>query len=84
MTKYAVQFELPVDNPVNKVRMKRSKACITFYVPINHPDIQLMTYSDLVAAVEKSGLLHLSTPLNINTEDSSCNTIKPGVKKKSS
>jgi len=64
MTSYKVQFELPVDNPVHKVRMKVGKTCKTFYVPINHPDIELMTYDDLVAAARLSGLLDLSTPLN--------------------
>jgi hypothetical protein len=64
MTSYKIQFELPVDNPVKNVRVRVSKTCKTFFVPINHPDIDLMTYADLVAAARLSGLLDLSTPLN--------------------
>jgi len=66
MTTYNVQFELPVDNPVNNVAMRRGKRSITFYVPINHPRAHNMGYQDLLAAAELSGLLRLSTPLNKN------------------
>ena len=70
MTSYKVQYELPVDNPAHKVRIKKSKCSITFFVPINHPDIHMMTYSDLVEAARVSGLFDLSTPLNTkNTLD---------------
>lgn len=68
MTRYIVQFELPVDNPENNVRIKRTKQGTTFYVPINYQDIHNMTYADLVAAADLSGLLHLSTPLNNNID----------------
>jgi len=67
MTRYIVQFELPVDNPEKNVRIRRSQQGVTFFVPLNHPDLLTMTYPDLVAAAELSGLLHLSTPLNTNT-----------------
>jgi len=63
-TSYTVQFELPVDNPVNKVRTTCGKDTKTFFVPINYPDIHTLTYSQLVLAAERSGLLDLSTPLN--------------------
>jgi hypothetical protein len=76
MTKFTVQFELPVDNPMNNVRIKRSKMGVTFFVPINYPDIHSLTYSDLIAAVELSGLLHISTPLNNTKEVLTKSTIK--------
>jgi len=63
MTTYTVQFVLPVDNPVNKVSVNRSKGHMRFEVPINHPDAHRMGLMDLIAAAELSGLLHLSTPL---------------------
>jgi len=76
MTSYKVQFELPVDNPAMNVRVKVNKTCKTFFVPINHPDIALMTYDDLVAAARVSGLLDLSTPLNNKSTRKSLTPIK--------
>jgi hypothetical protein len=69
MTSYTVQFTLPVDNPVNKVRMTRVKQHMTFEVPLNHPDAHKMHLMDLIAAAELSGLLGLPTHLNKNTLD---------------
>lgn len=70
MTSYEVQFELPVDNPMNNVSMRKGKGRITFFVPINHPNAHNMGFQELLAAQERSGLLRLSTPLNKNRVDS--------------
>lgn len=68
MTRYEVQFELPVNNPENNVSKRVKKGVTIFFVPINHPDAHNMGYQDLIAAQELSGLLKLSPPLN-NTVD---------------
>lgn len=53
MKAYKVQFSLPVDNPVNNIRMTRKKTVIEFEVPINTPDLANLGYSFLAAnAVE--------------------------------
>lgn len=70
MTRYEVQFELPMDNPVNNVSKRVTKQGTTFFVPINHPDAHNMGYQDLIAAQELSGLLKLPTPLNNKRIDS--------------
>lgn len=67
MTAYTVQYTLPVDNPVNKVRVTRVKGHITFEVPINYPDAHCVTFRELVEAGERSGLLGLPTHLNKKT-----------------
>lgn len=64
MTKYEVQFELPVDNPVSNVGICRKKTVTIFLVPINHPDAHNMGFQDLVAAAELSGRIVLPTVLN--------------------
>ena len=64
MTKYTVQYTLPVDNPVNNVSMTRAKGHMTFDVPLNHPEAHKMHLMDLLAAAELSGLLGLPTHLN--------------------
>lgn len=64
MTKYEVQFELPVDNPENNVAMRRKQGAITFFVPINHPKAHNLGFQDLLDAAQLSGLLRVSTPLN--------------------
>jgi len=64
MTSFTVQFVMPVDNPVNKVSMKRQKHHFTFEVPLNHPDAHKMSLMDLIAAAELSGLLTVSPDLN--------------------
>lgn len=71
VTKYDVQFELPVEDPVNNVRMKRSRGVIHFFVPLNHPDAHNLGLADLMAAVERRELLTISTDLN--------NTVKSQV-----
>lgn len=67
MTEYTVQFELPVNDPVNNVRMERRKRVIHFTVPINHPDAHNLGLADLMAAVERRELLTQSTALNKKT-----------------
>lgn len=56
MTRYEVQYVLPVDNPMSNVRMTRGKTRLLFEVPINYPDAHRLNFQDLVAAVELSGL----------------------------
>lgn len=63
MTTYTVQFVMPVDNPVNKVSVTRSKGHMVFEVPINHPDAHQMGLMQLIGAAELSGLLRLSPGL---------------------
>lgn len=64
MTRYSVQYSLPVDNPEKKVSKTVGKGVIVFEVPINHPDAHNMGFQDLIAAAELSGLLGISPPLN--------------------
>jgi len=64
VTSYTVQYSMPVDNPVNNVRMTRKQHHMTFDVPLNHPDAHKMHLMDLIAAAELSGLLGLPTHLN--------------------
>lgn len=64
MTRYDVQFELPVNDPVNNVRMKRSRGVIHFFVPLNHPNAHNLGLADLMLAVERIDLLTISTDLN--------------------
>ncbi len=64
MTRYSVQFEMPVDNPLNNVRRAQKKWGVMFYVPINHPDIDRMGYTQLCEAAQARELLVISTPLN--------------------
>jgi len=66
MTKYTVQFTMPVDNPEKNVSVTKRKGCLTFELPINYPDAHKMNLSDLIAAAELSGLVNLSTPHNKN------------------
>lgn len=66
MTRYVVQFVLPVDNPTMNVSIRRAKEYIEFNVPINYPDAHDVTFSELLDAAGRSGLVHLSTPLNKN------------------
>ena len=61
---YSVQYVLPVDNPVNNVSKRRTKTGWEFLVPINHPRAHEMGFSDLIAAADLSGLIHLSTAHN--------------------
>jgi len=64
MTTYIVQFVLPCENPEKKVLVVKRRSLWTFEVPINHPDAHNMGFMDLVAAVDLSGLLGLSTHSN--------------------
>lgn len=64
MTKYDVQFELPCEDPVNKVRMERRRGVIHFFVPLNHPDAHNLGLSDLIEAVERAEKFALFTGLN--------------------
>lgn len=76
MTSYQVQFILPVDNPVNNVRMSKRGKSITFEVPINYPDAHNLGFSDLMAAAELSGLFTVSPPLNKNRLTKSTDSTK--------
>lgn len=66
MTSYSVQFVMPVDNPVNKVAMKRSKHHMMFEVPLNYPEAHNLCLRELLDAAERSGLLVVSTTPNKN------------------
>lgn len=68
MTRYEVQFIMPVDNPVNNVSMTKRKGAFVFFVPINYPDVQKLSLFDLIDAQRRSGLFSLSTPLNTDKE----------------
>lgn len=60
---YAVQFTMPVDNPVDNVRLIREQRRYIFEVPINHPAIHCLTFADLVreaARCEDIRLIHRS------------------------
>lgn len=61
MTRYQVQYDFPVENPVSNVSIYRGKEVIEFLVPLNHPDAHNMGFQDLLAAAELSGLCHLPT-----------------------
>lgn len=50
MTKFSVQFTLPVDNPVNNVRCKAKNGKFSFEVPLNHPDAHTMGLLQLLEA----------------------------------
>ena len=64
MTSYQVQFVLPVDNPEKNVRRSCEKGTWTFEVPINYPNAHNLSYMDLVAACELSGLFTVPTSPN--------------------
>ena len=69
MNAYKVQFELPCEDPFNKVRIHREKNTLTFLVPINYPCCEQLTFSELLRAAERSGLIELSPTLNKRTEE---------------
>lgn len=75
MTRYVVQYVLPVDNPVSNVAMRRTKMGTFFEVPLNHPDAHSMGYCDLIAAAELSGLITVSPGLNKNRVASEVKTV---------
>lgn len=60
MTCYEVTFILPVDNPVNNVRLRRVEKKLFFEVPINHPNAHNMGLAELIAGAQLSELLDLS------------------------
>lgn len=64
MTRFTVQYVLPVDNPVNNVSIRKLTDGAEFLVPINHPHAHTMGYQELLAAAELSGLFHLSSTPN--------------------
>lgn len=64
MKAYQVQFELPCQYPANNVRMKKRRKVITFYVPLNLPEIHNLTYSQLLTYSALSESLDLCTALN--------------------
>lgn len=69
---FAIQFTLPVDNPVNNVVKRIRKGGYIFEVPINTPDIHKLTYADLLVMAEEAELSTVSTPLNnrVDSKDS--------------
>lgn len=79
MTSYTVQITMPVDKPVNNVRMTRVKHHMTFEVPLNHPDVHTMSLMDLIAAAELSGLLGLPTHLKNKSLDKKSEISKDGA-----
>ncbi len=64
MTSYSVQFTLPVENPEMKCERTVNKHHMVFYIPINHKDAHKMSFLDLMAACDLSGLRTISTPHN--------------------
>jgi len=60
----SVQFELPVDNPVDNVRISRAKRGLRIYAPINLPDIHNLTLLQLVRLAKPVELSTVFTPLN--------------------
>lgn len=59
MTRYEVQYELPVNNPLMNVAKRKHKRGTTFYVPVNHPNAHSMGYAELIEACETSGLVRV-------------------------
>lgn len=57
MTKYIVQFILPVDNPTKNVIITKGQRVHIFQVPLNHPNAHNMGYQDLLEASRLSGLI---------------------------
>jgi hypothetical protein len=64
MTRYDVQFEMPVNDPVNNVRMRKARGVIHFFVPLNHPDAHNLGLCELIAAVERREKFTVLTGLN--------------------
>jgi hypothetical protein len=64
MTRYNVQFEMPVNDPVNNVRMRKARGVIHFFVPLNHPDAHNLGLCELLLAVERSEKFTVLTGLN--------------------
>lgn len=60
MTRYEVQYELPVNNPLMSVAKRKHKRGTTFYVPVNHPHAHTMGYQELIEAAEASGLIRVT------------------------
>lgn len=78
MTRYLVQYTLPVDNPVSNVSMRRGKDYVEFLVPLNHPDAHNMGFQDLLSAQQLSGLFHLSPTLKNKRASASGESSKIG------
>lgn len=55
---FAIQFVLPVDNPVDNVRKMWRKNGYIFEVPINTPDLHKLTYADLLIMAEEAEVAH--------------------------
>lgn len=53
MTRFIVQFCMPVDNPENNVRMswvdEAEKSCLFFEVPINSPNAHMLGLAELLS-----------------------------------
>lgn len=61
---YQVQYVLPVDNPMNKVRVEVKNRVSTFLVPINHPFAHSMGLQELLGAAKLSEEFTVLTGLN--------------------
>jgi len=59
MTRFTVQFELPVENPENNVSMKRVRGSIKFFVPVNLHDAHHLGFQELLEKAERCGKLRL-------------------------
>jgi hypothetical protein len=59
-----IQFELPVDNPVNNVRVKGERKGLTIFVPINYPDVHKKTPLQLLKDATPVELSTVLTTLN--------------------
>lgn len=69
MNELRVQWIFPVDNPVDNVRSKTAKGVVTIEIPINFPDVHLMSVSELLNIAAQARLRELSTRHN-NTDSS--------------
>ncbi len=76
MTRFVVQFTLPVDNPVDNVRVSLGPEGYFFEVPINTPGCEQMGFSQLLALVPDEKLSALSTALNKKSRQKSTTVSK--------
>lgn len=59
-----IQFELPVDNPVNNVRIKGERKGLTIFVPINLPGVHNLTLLEILELAKPTELFTVLTTLN--------------------
>lgn len=75
MKAYKVQFLLPVNNPVDNIRIIRKKSVVVFEVPVNTPDLHELGYRQLVAWAEAAEKLALSTVLKNKMDEENKNSL---------